>query len=261
ANHSSVPADREVAPASVSVPRSRGIGWETLRAQTVSLAIWVLLPLIFLIDVLTPADHVSLGFAYAVPIFLSLLETEPRWALYACLATALTLIGAFIHPPTDASMIVVLSNRVIAVVTQWLIATLVRLHHHRLVDAQDKAEYQRRFLDILSHEVGTALTTGSGQAYRFDKLSRTIAPTRLRLRAEKIRQAAERIQGILDRIQFASSLGDGLLPSGRESIDLSRLITRMADQLREEQHARPIELALCPEPQVVTGDEMLLIQV
>jgi signal transduction histidine kinase len=226
----------------------------------VSLAIWVLLASIFLLDVSTPADNVSICFAYAVPIFLSLFEPRPRPILYAGTATALSLFGSFIQPPNDAIIVVFMANRLIAVATQWLVATLVRLQQRRLVEAHDKAESQRRFVDILSHEVGTALTAVTGHAYRLTKLAEHIVPADLRQRAEKIRKAAVRIQAIISRIQFASSLGDGTIPTGKDSINLHRLIEQVIEQLNDEQQDCAIELSLGPDPQVVVGDEMLLGQ-
>jgi signal transduction histidine kinase len=232
-----------------------------VRAWAISAAIWALLASIFLLDIFTPPDNISVPFAYAIPIFVSLFEIRPRPILYAAVATALSLIGSFIQPPGDASMIVVTANRLIAVLTQWLSAALVGLQQRRLVEAHDKAEFQHRFVDILSHEIGTALTTVSGQAYRLTKLSEDLAPGDLRLRADKIRKAAERIEAIIDRVQFASSLGDGTIPIGSGSINLHVLMQQLMDQLKEERRAGSIELNLCAEPQVVSGDEMLLRQV
>jgi signal transduction histidine kinase len=230
------------------------------RAYLVSAAIWALLASIFLLDVLTPPDNISACFAYAIPIFVSLFEVRPRPVLYAVTATALSLVGSFIQPPSDASMVVIIANRLIAIITQWLVAALVGLQQRRLADMRDKAEFQRRFVDILSHEVGTALTTVTGQAYRLTKLAEQLAPGDLRLRAEKIRMAAERIEAIIDRVQLASSLGDGTIPIGHGSIDLHTMLRQLTEQLKEEQRSGSIELNLCPEPQVVTGDEMLLRQ-
>jgi signal transduction histidine kinase len=231
-----------------------------LRAHLVSVAIWALLGAIFLVDILTPPDNISICFAYAIPIFVSLFEVRPRPFLYAGMATVLSLVGTLILPPSPASTAVVMADRLIAILTQWLMAMLVGLQQRRLADMRDKAEFQRRFIDILSHEVGTALTTVTGQAYRLTKLSEQLAPGDLRLRAEKIRGAAERIEAIIDRVQFASSLGDGTIPIGRGSINLHAMIQQLMEQLKEEQPARSIELDLCPEPQVVSGDEMLLRQ-
>ena len=80
------------------------------------------------------------------------------------------------------------------------------------------------------------------------------------MRAEKIRNAAERIEAIVDRVQFASSLGDGTIPIGHCTIDINAMMQKLTDQLKEEQQGRPIELSLCLEPQLVEGDETLLRQ-
>jgi hypothetical protein len=98
-----------------------------VRAHLVSVAIWALLASIFLLDILTPPDNVSVCFVYAIPIFVSLFELRPRPILYACTATALSLVGSFIQPSSDASTVAVVANRLIAVLTQWLVATLVGL--------------------------------------------------------------------------------------------------------------------------------------
>jgi signal transduction histidine kinase len=205
----------------------------------------------------TPADDVSVCFAYAIPIFVSLLEVRPRPIRYAAMSSTLSILGMFIQPPTSPITVLMI---LIAVITQWLVATLVRLQQRRLVEAEEKTESQRRFVDILSHEVGTALTTVTGQAYRLTKLSDQLAPDDLRLRAEKIRKAAERIQAIIGRIQFASSLGDGSIPTGDGKVNLHIMVPQLVEQMKEEYRTGPVELHLCPEPKVVAGDEMLLRQ-
>jgi signal transduction histidine kinase len=210
-----------------------------------------------LLDLLTPADDVSVCFAYLIPIFVSLFQPRPRPILYASATTVLSIAGMVVQPPPISTVMMVL----IAVLTQWAVATLVKLQQRRLVEANERAESQRRFVDILSHEVGTALTTVTGQAYRLTKLSEQLAPDDLRLRAEKIRKAAERIQAIISRIQFASSLGDGSIPTGEGAINLHAMIEQLADQIKEEQQVARIELKLSPEPQHVAGDEMLLRQI
>lgn len=223
-------------------------------------AIWALLSSIFLFDVLTPAENISVCFAYAIPVFLSLFEARPRPFLYACTATLLSFVGSFIQPPSDLGVTVVAANRLIAVATQWLAAMLVRLQYQRHYDAQHEAELQRRFIDILSHEIGTALTTITGHAYRLAKLSERPAPDDLKLRADKIRGAARRIEEIVDRVQFASSLGDGTIPVGADLVDVGATIRTLAAQFGEESEREPIALDLPAEPQLVRGDETLLRQ-
>jgi len=230
----------------------------SFRDWTVSAAIWVLIASAFVLDLITPPENVSVCFAYVIPIFVSLFETRSRPMLYAGVATALSLAEPFIQPPNDMSLLVDMGNRLVAVLTQWLAATLVRLQRRRLVDAQDKAEFQQRFVDILSHEIGTTLTTVTGQAYRLTKLSERLAPNDVVVRAEKIRKAADGIQAIMSRIQFALSLGDGSIPIGQGSINLHALIQELTEQLKEEERAESIEFSPCATPPVVHGDELLL---
>jgi signal transduction histidine kinase len=137
---------------------------------------------------------------------------------------------------------------------------LVRVQYRRHADAEREAEFQRRFVDILSHEIGTALTVISGQAYRLAKLSGQLTPNDLNARADKIQNAAERIEAIVNRVQFASSLGDGTIPIRRNAIDINAMTRQLTDQVKEQQQGRPIELQLCPEPQIVEGAETLLCQ-
>jgi signal transduction histidine kinase len=226
--------------------------------RSVRAVIWLLLGSIFLFDVWTHPENVSACFAYAVPILVSLFELKPRPFLYAGTATALSIAGSFTLPSSELPLVAVLANRFIAVITQWVVAVLVKVQYRRQVDMQQQAEYQRRFVAILSHEIGTALTTITGQAYRLAKLSERISPSDLKVRAEKIRSAAERIEGIVGRVQFASSLGDGTIPVERRPIDVALLLTKLLDQLKEDQGCGPIELHVSSKPPIVEGDEMLL---
>ena len=200
---------------------------------------------IFLFDVFTHPENVSACFAYTIPIFVSLFELRPRPFLYAGTATVLSLAGSFVEPSSVVPVAAILVNRLIAVAAQWLAAMLVTMQCRRHVDVQRQAEFQHRFVDILSHEIGTALTAIIGQAYRLAKLSGQLTPADLKVRAEKIRSAAERIEAIVDRVQFASSLGNGTIPIGQHRVDINAMIKKLTEQLKEEQQGRLIELDLC----------------
>ena len=225
----------------------------------VGVAIWGFQATIFLFDLLTHPENVSASFAYTIPIFMSLFEFRPRPYLYAAAATALSLFGSVVEPFDEGPFAAIIGNRLIAIASQWLAALLVTLQYQRHTDVQREAEFQRRFIDILSHEIGTALTAITGHAYRLTKLSGQLAPADLRVRADKIQKAAERIEAIMSRIQFASSLGDVTIPVGARKIDINALLQRLVSHFKEER-SRPIELNLCTGPQFVTGDETLLHQ-
>jgi signal transduction histidine kinase len=134
------------------------------------------------------------------------------------------------------------------------------LQHRRLLEAQEKTETQRRLVDILSHEVGTALTTVTGQAYRLTRLTGPISPVDLRTRAEKLRRAVDRIQTIISRIQIASSLGDGTIPTSHEQIDVRTVVQQIVEQFAEDRSGQ-IELHLPPAPTIVAGEELMLRQI
>lgn len=227
-------------------------------AHTASLVIWSLLALGLMFDLSTPADNVSVAFIYTVPIFLSLFEVRPRALIYATVTTAMTGIGIFIPPPPPDQITVVLANRSIAVLTQWLVAALVLVQNRRLSEARDQTASQRRFIDILSHEVGTALTAVKGHAYRLQKLSEQISPEDVLRRANQIRRAAERIETIVRRVQFASSLGDGTIPVAKDLVDVGLVLRELLDHTREEHKDAFIRLSLPEEPIRVQGDAMLL---
>jgi signal transduction histidine kinase len=223
-------------------------------------AIWVLLAAIFVFDVWTHPENVSACFAYTIPIFMSLFEAKPRPLLYATTATALSIVGSFVEPSSGMPYVAILGNRLIAIATQWLAAILVKVQYRRHVEAERVAELQRRFVDILSHEIGTALTAIDGQAYRLMKLSERLAPSDMKVRAEKIRSAAERIEAIINRVQFASALGDGTIPIGRQAVDINAVLRALTEQIGEERRGKRIELDLHAGSQVVKGDETLLSQ-
>lgn len=228
------------------------------RDQMVSIAIWLLFAAILVLDFTTSRENVSVCFVYVIPIFVSLFEERSRAIFYASVASVLSLAEPFVQPPHDISVWVETGHRVAAVLAQWLAAMLVRLQQNLLVTAREQAEFRHRFVDILSHEIGTALTTVVGQAYRLTKLSEKLTPKDVAARAEKIRTAADGIQTIIDRIQFASSLGDGSIPAGHSSVNLRTVISELTERLKEEHRTGFLELNLYATSPLVQGDEMLL---
>ena len=227
-------------------------------SRWIGAAIWALLASIFLFDLVTHPENVSACFAYTIPIFASLFERRPRPILYAGMATILSLVGSFGLPSGELPVATSFANRLIAIATQWLAAMLVSMHYRHDVETQREAEFQRRFVDILSHEVGTALTAITGHGQRLIKLSGRLAPGDLTLRVEKILDGAKRIKEVVDRMQFASSLGGGAIPVQHRAIDINLMIQQLTDRLKEERPGSVIEWRPCPEPLLVNGDEALL---
>ena len=224
----------------------------------ISGAIWALLGVAFYLDVYTRAHNVAVCFAFSLPIFLSLFENRPRTYLYACVATVLSVVGGMVQPVAAARVASFVGNRGLAILLQWLVAWLVDIQTQRLAEAAERAENQRRLIDIISHEVGTALTSVVGHANRLDRLSERITPHEVRERADKICKAAERIEAMIDRLKFSSSLSDGVTPIHYRAVNLHGMMQQLAEQLGEDLKEAAVTLDLSDGPALVSGDEVLL---
>ncbi len=222
---------------------------------------------IFLLDAVTPAENVSVCFAYAIPVILSLLDGGRRVFLYAAVATTLSFLGFFIQPYDDAITWSFVLNRVIAVATQWVVAFLVRYRvameaalNRSLDEQREEVERQRRFMAMLSHEVRTPLTVMDGQAYRILKRSGTMAPGDIAARAQKIRDAAARIDRIIAAILASAAIERNDPRADVRPLDLKALL-REVIQNAAEGGAALVSADLDGLPARIEGDQTLLFQV
>lgn len=222
---------------------------------------------VFILDAVTPAENVSVCFAYAIPIILTLLDGGRRVFLYATVATVLSVLGFFIQPLDEAITWSFAANRVIAIATQWAVAFLVRYRvameealNRSLDEQRDEVERQRRFVAMLSHEVRTPLTVMDGQAYRILKRSGSMARGDIAARAQKIRDAAVRIDRIIAAILASASVQRNDLRADVRPVDLKRLL-RDVIQNAAESDAALVSADLEGLPERIEGDQMLLFQV
>lgn len=221
---------------------------------------------IFVLDALTPADNVSICFAYAIPIMVSILDGGNRVFLYAALATVLSFLGFFIQPLDDTITWTFVANRVIAMATQWAVAFLVRYRvametalNRSLDEQREEVERQRRFIAMLSHEVRTPLTVMDGQAYRIAKRSGTMAREDIAARAMKIRDAAGRIDRIIATILTSTSVDREDIEAEFRPLDLKALLKEIIQNATEGGTAA-ISADLEGLPARIEGDPTLLFQ-
>ncbi|MEI7610400.1 MAG: HAMP domain-containing sensor histidine kinase [Rhodospirillaceae bacterium] len=121
---------------------------------------------IFCFDMATPADDVSVGFAYDVVIVLTfLVRYRQLYFPFAAVASVLVVIGCFFPLPSPEDASVFFANRGLALVSLWLIAGLIHFRTRseaallRLLDASELAsEAKSRFLASMSHELRAPLT-------------------------------------------------------------------------------------------------------
>lgn len=193
--------------------------------------ILALMGVIFIFDILTPPDDVTICFIYAVLVFLTLFGHDHAIYLCAAIATFLSVLGSFINPPTEAHSMVFFANRGIAIATQWIVAFLVMTRkdtearmREDFAEQKDKAEESRRFLDVLSHEIGTSLTRIDGQAFLLRKNTEEEKPVDILVRADKIREAVGHIHAIVQQIQLGSEVRERTMDMTATNVDLSALI-------------------------------------
>lgn len=229
-----------------------------LRTYGIAGAAWVLTGVIFAFDVYTRPEYVSASYAYLLPVLINNFASRPRPFLLASVASLLAVLAAIPLPPDHWPRASVLASRIIGVGTVWLGALLVSMQIRSRQQLQRDVERQQRFVDILSHEIRNALTAVGGHAQRLMKLADKLEPVDVALRADKIRGAAARIEAIVSRVQFASALGNGMVPMSREDVDLNALVGQLIERLREEHADRLIEVELSPKTLRTSGDEVLL---
>jgi signal transduction histidine kinase len=222
----------------------------------------VLMTTVFVADIFTTPDHVTICFIYAAIIFLSIFSFYRSAYIAAAVATAFSILGSFANPPDEALSIVFFANRAIAIAAQWLVAVLVTtrkdaeaLMRADLEEQTANAETRRRFLDVLSHEIGTSLTTIDGQAFL---LRRNLDGADLG-RADKIRAAVRHIQAIVQQVQLESEVGERASDMRREPVDLRRLVEDLFVDVDTKGVSFTAELSDLPE--TIVGDPDMLRQI
>ena len=238
------------------------VSMATDRQTLVLLLICVLMFMIFAFDIFTPPDDVSICFIYVILVSLS--SFSYRGTAYWCagLATILSGLGAFFHTPPETLSLVFFTNRTIAVAAQWLMAFLVTTRKD--TEAMMRAEYEaerlkaetsRRFVDVLSHEIGTSLTVIDGQAFRIKKI---IESEDVAGRSEKIRQAVRHIEDVVRQVQLASEVDQAKIQFRPSEIRLSELVD---DVILQTVANRKLCSDIAGLPPVVWGSNDMLRQI
>jgi signal transduction histidine kinase len=222
----------------------------------------LLMVTVFVADIYTTPDHITICFIYAAIIFLSIFSFYRSAYIAAAVATAFSVLGSFANPPDESLSIVFFANRAIAIAAQWVVAVLVTtrkdaeaLMRADLAEQTANAETRRRFLDVLSHEIGTSLTTIDGQAF----LLRRSLEDADQARAEKIRGAVRHIQAIVQQVQLASEVGERASDMRSVPVDLRRLVEDLFVDIDTSGVSFTPDLSGLPD--VISGDPDMLRQI
>lgn len=221
-----------------------------------------LMATVLIADIFTTPDHVTICFIYAAIVFLSIFSFYRSAYIAAAVAMVFSILGSLINPPDAALGVVFFANRAIAIASQWVVAVLVTtrkdaeaLMRLDLEEQTANAEKRRRFLDVLSHEIGTSLTTIDGQAF----LLRRTLDSADQARADKIRGAVRHIQAIVQQVQLESEVGERASDMRNEAVDLRRLVEDLFVDVDTRGVSFNAELSGLPE--TILGDPDMLRQI
>ncbi|ARP99307.1 sensor histidine kinase [Pseudorhodoplanes sinuspersici] len=230
----------------------------------ISGGILTLILVAFVFDIFTPPDDVTICFIYSVILALGIFSRYRIAYWFAALTTVLSMLGSLFSPPPDTAHVVFLANRAIAIVSQWIIAFLVTnrkkteaLMRADLEEQKANVETSRRFLDVLSHEIGTSLTTIDGQAFLLKR--GLMESDRNLVRADKIRNAVRHIQAIVQQVQLASEVGERTAELHIDAVALRALVEDVVLDTNAE--AVTIETDLATLPATISGDPDMLRQI
>jgi two-component system cell cycle sensor histidine kinase PleC len=193
---------------------------------------------IFCFDLWTPADNVSVGFAYDSVIFLTFLVRYRRlYFPYAAVATALVMIGCFFPLPDWDHAPVFFANRALAVMSLWLIAYLI---HYRtqaeaalvrmLETSQLASQSKSQFLASMSHELRAPLTgvLGFSEIIKSEMLG-PIANARYVQYAGYIHQSGEHMLSLINDVLDIAKIEAGRMELYPEWINVQTFLEYVTD--------------------------------
>lgn len=117
---------------------------------------------------------------------------------------------------------------------------------------------QQQFVSLVSHEFRTPLTIIDGAAQRLMRTSKNIVPAELFERAKKIRDAVERMVGLIDTTLYASRLDAGKIEVKYASVNLKEMIESVCEHQAELSPFHEIQLDLDDIPDSIEADSGLL---
>ncbi len=193
---------------------------------------------IFWFDLVTPEDNVSVGFAYDSVMFLIFLIRKWRiYFYYASVATVLVVIGCFFPFPELSSAPTFFANRLLAILSLWLIAFLI---HYRanaetaltksLEISQLASQSKSHFLASMSHELRAPLTVilGFSEIIKSEMLG-PITVKRYIEYAHYIHESGEHMLSLINDVLDIAKIEAGRMELDPEWVNIQTLLEYVTD--------------------------------
>lgn len=130
------------------------------------------------------------------------------------------------------------------------------LKHERDLNAQ-----QRKFVSLVSHEFRTPLAIIDGKAQQLIRKSDKIAPDKRNDHLEKIREAVNRLIGLMESVLSSARLEAGTIELRPTNMDLRTLVHEACDNQQDISSRHEIKVDIGDLPRHYVGDPKLLHQV
>ncbi len=221
---------------------------------------------IFVVDIYTVPDAVSIGFLYVIPMIMTFVFNGFRYpAIVAAVAATMISVGTFVPMPADNQLATVIGNRLISIAMVGLCLWLV---HYRLLfiktlqkaiaEEKAKSAAQRAFVAMVSHEFRTPLTSIDGHAQQLIFNGPDQAYDTIVHRARKIRGAVERILALVESILHSEKVEQSQLSYAPGKFDPAGLIGDLSQRQRDLASGHEIDLDLGGLPSEIYGDPVLI---
>jgi PAS domain S-box-containing protein len=139
-----------------------------------------------------------------------------------------------------------------------------RVEEHRdqlLVNERQAGEFREAFIDVISHELRTPITTILGLTQILARPGRADDPASRALLLEDVRAESERLHRLVEDLLVLSRAERGRLVIDAEPLQPRRLIERLVAQEGPELPSLQIETRLVPDLPVVAGEGTYVEQI
>lgn len=216
---------------------------------------------IFILDAFTERN-IAVPMLYALVLVLGM--SIPGRCVEVALALAasvLTVVG-YAVAPLEGDPVTALFNRVIALITLWLLALLLcdqRNLRERMQQARERAEEanrgKTRFLAAASHDLRHPIQS----AILFhDLLSRRLDASPQAPLVRNLGLSLSQLQSMLDALLDFSQLDAGAVQPQRRLIPVQELFERLGHQFAPQAEAAGLRLSIVPTPLVIFSDPTMM---
>jgi signal transduction histidine kinase len=115
-------------------------------------------------------------------------------------------------------------------------------------------------LSLVAHQLVTPLTLIDSAAQRMIRQAETLEPGEVKMRAGRIRTAADQLSTLVQSLLARAKLDGGRITLARQAGSLSEILARICEQVQSAQPARRVVLHVTEGAEVVEGDPLLLEQ-